>query len=80
MPAGSLKYVISFSLGYKGHFSVRSSITSPDFGKDDVFFPKLPEIRSPAIKSQVFTHRSYYARQTHIFEDLPDDPSPDNEK
>ncbi|KAF8806217.1 ribonuclease III [Phlegmacium glaucopus] len=53
---------------------------NPDFGKDDVFFPKLPEIHSPAIKSQVFTHRSYYARQTHVFEDLPNDPSPDNEK
>lgn len=53
---------------------------NPDFGKDDVHFPKLPEIRSPAIKSQVFTHRSFFARQTHVFEDHPDDPSPDNEK
>jgi len=53
---------------------------NPDFGQDNVLFPKLPEIRSLAIKSQVFTHRSYYARQTHIFEDHPNDPSPDNEK
>lgn len=28
----------------------------------------------------MFTHRSYFARPTHIFEDHPDDPSPDNEK
>jgi len=28
----------------------------------------------------VFTHRSYFARPTHIFEDHPNDPSPDNEK
>jgi len=53
---------------------------NPDFGKDDIHFPKLPEIRSLAIVSQVFTHRSYFARQTHIFEDHPSDPSPDNEK
>jgi len=53
---------------------------NPDFGIDDIHFPKLPEIRSPAVKSQVFTHRSYYARPTHVFEDHPLDPSLDNEK
>ncbi|OCH96019.1 ribonuclease III [Obba rivulosa] len=42
--------------------------------------PPLPEIRSKAIYEQIFTHRSFYARPTHIFEDSPDDPSPDNEK
>ncbi|KAJ3485269.1 hypothetical protein NLJ89_g11915 [Agrocybe chaxingu] len=52
----------------------------PDFGKDDALFPPLPEIRSQAIKLQVYTHRSYYARPNHIFEDTPDDLSPDNEK
>ena len=52
----------------------------PDFGIDDIHFPKLPEIRSPAVKSQVFTHRSYFARPTHVFEDHPLDPSLDNEK
>lgn len=41
--------------------------------------PELPEILSPAINTQVFTHRSYYARPTHVFEDDPSDPSPDNE-
>ena len=42
--------------------------------------PPLPEIRSDEIRLQVYTHRSYAARPTHRFEDLPDDPSPDNEK
>ncbi|KAI0375916.1 ribonuclease III [Pilatotrama ljubarskyi] len=41
--------------------------------------PPLPEIRSEALRLQVFTHRSFYARPTHVFEDMPDDPSPDNE-
>jgi len=53
---------------------------NPDFGIDDIKFPKLPEIRSFAVRSQVFTHRSYYARPTHVFEDHPLDPSLDNEK
>ncbi|EMD40524.1 hypothetical protein CERSUDRAFT_130444 [Gelatoporia subvermispora B] len=42
--------------------------------------PPLPEIQDEAIRTQIFTHRSFYARPTHLFEDLPDDPSPDNEK
>ncbi|KAH9855085.1 ribonuclease III [Lenzites betulinus] len=41
--------------------------------------PPLPEIRSEALRLQVFTHRSFFARPTHVFEDMPDDPSPDNE-
>ncbi|KAF8204606.1 ribonuclease III domain-containing protein [Pholiota molesta] len=52
----------------------------PDFGQDGSLFPPLPEIRNPAIRQQIFTHRSFYARPTHIFEDQPDDLSPDNEK
>ncbi|KAJ6486479.1 ribonuclease III domain-containing protein [Mycena vitilis] len=52
----------------------------PDFGKDAHLFPPLPQIQCEAIRQRVFTHRSYYARPTHIFEDRPDDPSPDNEK
>lgn len=43
-------------------------------------FPDLPDIQSPDIKLQVFTHRSFYARSAHVFEDHVDDPSPDNEK
>ncbi|KAH7931159.1 ribonuclease III [Leucogyrophana mollusca] len=50
----------------------------PDFGGDG--FPPLPDILDEVVKTQVFTHRSYFARPNHIFEDHPDDPSPDNEK
>ncbi|KAF8511252.1 ribonuclease III, partial [Hysterangium stoloniferum] len=42
--------------------------------------PPLPRIISDAILLQVYTHRSVYARPTHLFEDAPGDPSPDNEK
>ncbi|KAI0751056.1 ribonuclease III domain-containing protein [Daedaleopsis nitida] len=41
--------------------------------------PPLPEINSHQMRLQVFTHRSFFARPTHVFEDMPDDPSPDNE-
>ena len=41
--------------------------------------PPLPKIYSDHLSMQVFTHRSFYARPTHVFEDMPDDPSPDNE-
>jgi ribonuclease-3 len=42
---------------------------------------QLPELLRLAdnVWLQVFTHRSYFARPTHIFEDPPDDLSPDNE-
>ncbi|KAL6309804.1 ribonuclease III domain-containing protein [Sparassis latifolia] len=49
----------------------------PSLGPEGL--PPLPEIYSDAIRRQIFTHRSYYARPTHIFEDAPYDPSPDNE-
>ncbi|KDR84126.1 hypothetical protein GALMADRAFT_699410 [Galerina marginata CBS 339.88] len=57
---------------------VRSS--RPDFGKDDCLFPPLPQILSPTTHMQVFTHRSFFARAAHVFEDPQDDLSPDNEK
>ena len=41
--------------------------------------PPLPEIQSEQLRLQVFTHRSFFARPTHVFDDMPDDPSPDNE-
>ncbi|KAI0700620.1 ribonuclease III domain-containing protein [Cytidiella melzeri] len=41
--------------------------------------PPLPKIKSDELRKQVFTHRSYFARPTHVFEDSPYDPSPDNE-
>ncbi|KAF5393159.1 hypothetical protein D9757_001175 [Collybiopsis confluens] len=40
----------------------------------------LPSFLSEEIRTQVFTHRSLYGRPNHIFEDHPDDPSPDNER
>ncbi|KAJ7771067.1 ribonuclease III domain-containing protein [Mycena maculata] len=52
----------------------------PDFGPNGEGFPALPQIVSEDIRTRVFTHRSLFARPTHIFEDHPDDPSPDNEK
>ena len=52
----------------------------PDFGQDDCLFPPLPRIESEAIRLQVFTHRSFFARPTHVFEDPLEDLSPDNEK
>ncbi|KZP13450.1 ribonuclease III [Athelia psychrophila] len=43
-------------------------------------FPDLPEIFEKGTKLQVFTHRSFYARSAHVFEDRADSPSQDNEK
>ncbi|KAL0580533.1 hypothetical protein V5O48_001520 [Marasmius crinis-equi] len=47
---------------------------------DDAPLPPLPKFRSKDIERKVFTHRSYYGRPNHVFEDQPDSPSPDNEK
>lgn len=52
---------------------------SPTF-TDEIPFPPLPPILDDDIRTRVFTHRSFYARPNHVFEDHPDDPSPDNEK
>ncbi|KAL5487958.1 MET16 [Sanghuangporus weigelae] len=41
--------------------------------------PLIPLIKDEAIRQQVFTHRSVYARARHEFEDHPHDPSPDYE-
>ncbi|KAJ7637200.1 ribonuclease III domain-containing protein [Mycena rosella] len=56
------------------------SSLQPDFGEDSYLFPPLPQILQDDIRVRVFTHRSYYARPTNVFEDRSDDPSPDNEK
>ncbi|KAJ6515382.1 ribonuclease III domain-containing protein [Mycena sanguinolenta] len=61
-------------------FEIMVSILQPDFGKNSYLFPPLPTIQQEDIRLRVFTHRSYYARSAHVFEDRPDDPSPDNEK
>lgn len=47
---------------------------------DRVGFPPLPKLYSQKIQTQVFTHRSFYGRPTHVFEDQPGDLSPDNER
>lgn len=52
----------------------------PDFGPNNQLLPPLPVIKSFAIRQQVFTHRSFFARRHSVFEDRPDDPSPDNER
>ncbi|KAF8507391.1 ribonuclease III, partial [Gautieria morchelliformis] len=41
--------------------------------------PPIPSISSDDIMLQVYTHRSVFARPTHVFEDAPGDPAPDNE-
>ncbi|THH16410.1 hypothetical protein EW146_g4225 [Bondarzewia mesenterica] len=56
---------------------VLMSVFKPDFGPKDL--PRLPDIRSYEIHQRIFTHRSFAARPTHVFEDSPADPSPDNE-
>ena len=50
----------------------------PEFGPTGL--PLLPKINSPEVETRVFTHRSFAARPTHVFEDSPEDPSPDNEQ
>ena len=41
----------------------------PTVAKKDL--PPLPDIKDENIRLQVFTHRSFYARQTRLFEDQP---------
>ncbi|KAF8558732.1 ribonuclease III [Imleria badia] len=55
------------------------NVLNPTFD-DENPFPPLPPIHDDHTRIQVFTHRSFYARPNHVFEDHPDDPSPDNEK
>ncbi|KAJ3490725.1 hypothetical protein NLI96_g1207 [Meripilus lineatus] len=55
----------------------RRVLLKPEIKPEDL--PTLPDISDPEIKRQVFTHRSYHARPTHVFEDPLEDPSPDNE-
>ncbi|KAJ7083002.1 ribonuclease III domain-containing protein [Mycena epipterygia] len=57
-----------------------STSLQPQFGVDARRFPPLPQIKRDDIRQRVFTHRSYFERPSNVFEDRPDDPSPDNEK
>jgi len=54
------------------------SLLKPDFGPSGL--PLLPKINSRDVELRIFTHRSFAARPTHVFEDSPEDPSPDNEQ
>ncbi|KAF8838633.1 ribonuclease III [Paxillus ammoniavirescens] len=54
------------------------SALRPNFTEEHPF-PPLPPIYDEQIRTQMITHRSFYARPNHVFEDHPDDPSPDNE-
>lgn len=75
-----LPYCVSTASGLPFLGPLISMTLKPDFGTDDVNFPPLPEINDVNIRQKVFTHRSYHGRPTHIFEDHPNDLSPDNEK
>ncbi|EGO27930.1 hypothetical protein SERLADRAFT_462219 [Serpula lacrymans var. lacrymans S7.9] len=65
-------------MAVNSQLQILRSALKPEIKPEDI--PPLPEIQAEAIKVQVFTHRSYYARPNHVFEDHPNDPSPDNEK
>jgi len=41
--------------------------------------PRLMPFKYTRTGDQVFTHRSFFARPTAVFEDPPNDPAPDNE-
>ncbi|KAF9816511.1 hypothetical protein IEO21_04039 [Rhodonia placenta] len=69
--------VVVTDLGRRPEIPSGRPALSPQLGPEGL--PPLPEIHSNTIRTQVFTHRSYFARPTHIFEDTPEDPSPDNE-
>lgn len=41
--------------------------------------PRLIPFKYTMTEDQVFTHRSYFARPSTVFEDPSNDPTPDNE-
>lgn len=41
--------------------------------------PRLLPFKYTRTEERVFTHRSYFARPTAVFEDPPNDTAPDNE-
>lgn len=54
-------------------------VTMSALEPDSQELPPLPELVDQEMHNRVFTHRSLYARPTHVFEDSPQDPAPDNE-
>ena len=85
LPSGriALKYVVRLTTPMapcaSDHLARHSHPSHPRRPEFPNGLPPLPEIHSDQLRLQVFTHRSFYARPTHVFEDMPDDPSPDNE-
>lgn len=69
---------VRFISSTKVHVTDEYRMARPEFKPGE--FPDLPGILSREIEVQVFTHRSFFARSAHVFEDHPEDPSPDNEK
>jgi len=76
IPAGTPRRSLMDPASKTPYTSVRTALR-PAIAKKDL--PPLPDIKDGNIRLQVFTHRSFYARQTRLFEDHPDDPSLDNE-
>ena len=64
-----MRFVPSFPFGsLVTEGTLRGGCRPTVAGKD---LPPLPDIRKENIRLQVFTHRSFYARQTRLFEDHP---------
>jgi ribonuclease-3 len=59
----------SFPIGSHATDTLLGGGRRPNIAKKDL--PPLPDIRDDNLRLQVFTHRSFYARQTHQFEDPP---------
>ncbi|KAF8634787.1 hypothetical protein AX15_000703 [Amanita polypyramis BW_CC] len=60
--------------------STRTMAPRHSHGNDSTILPPLPAIHSQGIRQQIFTHRSFHGRPTHVFEDHLNDLSPDNER
>lgn len=77
----SLDYTVSHWFpDIPSHMAPNQHISLDPTFTDENPFPSLPPINDDDIRTMIFTHRSLYARPNHVFEDQPDDPSPDNEK
>jgi len=68
IPAGTPRRSLMDPASKTPYTSVRTALR-PAIAKKDL--PPLPDIKDGNIRLQVFTHRSFYARQTRLFEDHP---------
>ena len=62
-----MRFVCSFPIVNQVAEGILGGGCRPTTVKKDL--PPLPDIKDENIRLQVFTHRSYYARQTRQFED-----------